>query len=55
MSTRVKELVNLNTEKLIDRLLSGELSIEDKEVKLALLVKILSELEEIKQLLVNLY
>ncbi len=45
---RVIEIANLPTDRLIEKLVKGELSLEDKEVVLALWIKLLSELDELK-------
>jgi hypothetical protein len=51
----MKELLNMSIDRLVDRLLSGELNIEDKDVMLALWIRLLLELQDIKNMVVNLY
>jgi hypothetical protein len=51
----MKELLNMSIDKLVEKLMNGELSIEDRELVLALWIRILIQLEDIKNLVVNLY
>jgi len=50
---RVIDIANLPVNMLIEKLLKGELSVEDKEVALALWLRVLVELNDIKTMLVN--